>query len=575
MNSEPAARMPFLVLNALLLTGIAALLLIKFNLLSRLNINWDEFLFASKIYMFDRGELTRPLQTFHVHLFGWLKTVPGNGIDQIIAARETMFALRVIGCLCVFAIGRTLYGTTGALVAVLASMGFSYMMMHGESFRADPLISFCFIVAATLLIVWRERLWATLAAAVLMAVASMISIKTIFYGPTIAALLLITLIFSDQRSRAVRHALVFSITAAGVLALLFAWHSATLAADIAPALGTKLADTGEGMFSPPFPSMFQTTYRWDNAWWLLLMAGVVAALINCVRGDAEAKRTALNVLALTLPLTSVAFYRNSFPYYYICLVPAAAIALGYLAAIVTSLIPRRPALAATAIGIAMLIASMPTIRLIKHNSANAITPQRQLLEAVHAMFPEPVPYIDRCSMVVDYPKHGIFMSTLVAGIYREQATPVMQALVTRHQPVFLIENSAGLYLDRSADQLAASPYRLLPEDHEYLQQHYLPHWGPIRVAGQSLQLHAGQPKHITLPVAGPYTVEAEAPIHINDVAHAPGSVIQIRPGNYELRTEQPTTHVVLRYGGHLHRPTAPPPLRHHLFTGLGFRTELF
>lgn len=569
---ESHGQHAFLMLNGLLSIAILALLITKFRLISLLNINWDEFLFASKIYLFERGELTYPLQIFHVHLFGWLKHVPGTGIDQIIAARETMFGLRVLGCLCVFVIGRKLYGTTGALVAVLASLSFSYMVMHGESFRADPIISFCFIAAAMLLIVWPERLAATLAASLFMALGMLVSIKTVIYGPTIATLLVITFAFADRRSRALRNAALFTVAALATATLLYLWHRSTLAPTDAPALGAKLADTGTRMWTAPSPHFFRATFDWDRAWWLLLLIGVAVALHRSFQGEAASRRSALTVLALVMPIATLNFYRNAFPYYYICLVPAAAIALGYLASLLPKALPQRPLLVAAVIGTAVLFTGTRTVSLVELNGTDTLAPQRQVLDVVHTLFPEPVPYIDRCAMVVNYPKLGIFMSTLVAGIYRERGEPVMQSLVEQHQPPFLLENSPGLYLDISVDELSTSPYRLLPEDHRYLQTHYQRHWGPIRVAGRAVRLEAGQPQQLSLPVAGPYTLEAASPVQIDGSVHAPGAVISMTSGDHELRSEE-AIDLVLRYGDHLPRPPNKPPLHRDLFTGLRFRAR--
>src|SRR5262249_30472793 len=60
-------------------------LLFRYQLLFRLNINWDEFLFLSKIHDYRRGDLASPLQTFYVHFFAWLPLVPGNEVTQVIA----------------------------------------------------------------------------------------------------------------------------------------------------------------------------------------------------------------------------------------------------------------------------------------------------------------------------------------------------------------------------------------------------------------------------------------------------------------------------------------------------------
>ncbi|NRA97869.1 MAG: hypothetical protein HRU14_16860, partial [Planctomycetes bacterium] len=52
-----------LVLCVLFVLGI------KFDLDSKLNINWDEFNYLSKIFQNHRNELGLRLQTLHIHIF--------------------------------------------------------------------------------------------------------------------------------------------------------------------------------------------------------------------------------------------------------------------------------------------------------------------------------------------------------------------------------------------------------------------------------------------------------------------------------------------------------------------------
>lgn len=557
------------VLNGGLLLAILALLATKLQLLSTLNINWDEFLFASKIYAFERGELTSQLQSFHVHLFGWIRAAGNNGVDQIIAAREFMFGLRLLTCACIFLIGRRLFGTTGALVAVAASMAFSYVIMHGESFRADPLITSCFMVAASLLILFPARLLATVTAGVLMAVAAMISIKAAIYGPSIAILLLINWRTAEESRGAVLRASIGFCVASGIALLgLYLAHQASLGTAPAYELTDKLSDTGTRMWAPPPSGTFTLTYNWDRTWWMLTALGGLAAIGVMLK--APHRRTGLIVLAMMLPLATLSFYRNSFPYYYICLIPPASLAIGLLASLAPRVLPNRPALAAIIVGLAVLLAGTRTVRLIGLNNDDTVTPQRRVLAAVKRLFPEPVPYIDRCSMVVDYPKLGIFMSTLVSGVYRERGEPVMQSLVESRQPPFILENSPGLNLSLSVEQIAASPYRLLPEDHLYLQKHYLRYWGPIHLAGRQFESTDGQTHSFELPVAGPYSVIAENAIAIDGQTLEPGAVIDLEAGQHTLQGPAGGNRVILRYGRALPQPEGPP-LPRGMFTGLGFR----
>ena len=66
---------------------------------------------------------------------------------------------------------------------------------------------------------------------------------------------------------------------------------------------------------------------------------------------------------------------------------------------------------------------------IGHYAANLANQQRQqkeTLDLVHRLFPEAVPYIDRCSMVSTFPKVGFFMSSLGMRFYHERGEPIME-----------------------------------------------------------------------------------------------------------------------------------------------------
>ncbi|MCI0430022.1 MAG: hypothetical protein L0210_05700, partial [Rhodospirillales bacterium] len=107
-SARPGARQAKAIawMEAALALFIGLELLFKYQLLFRLNINWDEFFFLSKIYDYRRGELSGPLQTFYVHFFGWLPLVSGNEVTQIIAARGVMYAVGLGSCLLTYSIGR-------------------------------------------------------------------------------------------------------------------------------------------------------------------------------------------------------------------------------------------------------------------------------------------------------------------------------------------------------------------------------------------------------------------------------------------------------------------------------------
>ena len=65
----------------------------KFALIRLLNVNWDEFFFLSHVHDLARGELALVLQGSYTHLFSWLLLLPGDEMQQIVAARCVMVAL--------------------------------------------------------------------------------------------------------------------------------------------------------------------------------------------------------------------------------------------------------------------------------------------------------------------------------------------------------------------------------------------------------------------------------------------------------------------------------------------------
>src|SRR4051812_18833083 len=80
-NSRPDAGIWWIPLAA-----SAALVVLKLLLISRININWDEFLFLSHVHSLVRGDLGSVFQTAYTHLFTWLPAL-GDEMTEIIVAR--------------------------------------------------------------------------------------------------------------------------------------------------------------------------------------------------------------------------------------------------------------------------------------------------------------------------------------------------------------------------------------------------------------------------------------------------------------------------------------------------------
>jgi hypothetical protein len=556
-----------------LVAAVLVLLFLKYRLLPLLNINWDEFRFLSRIHEFDRGELGTAFQTFHVEFFRWLAGISGNEVDQVIAGRTVAFGLRLTSAFLIFLIGRRLLGVTGALFAVLASLGFSHLMRHGEAFRADPMIACLFLATAALLILRMSSASAVALSAVALATASLVSIKSALYLPTVGMIFAAHLI-APGRVLLVRRFGLFCVVGLVAYFGLQALHAAALPAtgiEAVPAATAQAARVGRSVLgATPFYDALADTLRLDRAFWLLLVAGAAIALTEALRGAGEARRHGVILLGFLLPLGALFFYRNTFAYFYVVIIPAAALLCGLVPARIEAWLARRPVLADSAVLALAIPLALTGWRCYTLLDADAIAPQRRVLEAVREVFPTPVPYIDRCSMVAAYPTVGPFMSTFVLSGYRERGAPIMPALVRERQPVFVLANVEGLDIAVPWEATERSPHRLLRDDFDYLKAHYVRHWGPLWVAGVELAVGTGGEAAFELPVAGLYTVETRGSVELDGKPVENDAALRLETGPHAMRSRDTPKVVRLRYGDHLPRPAAPPPVG-PLFLDLGFR----
>ena len=537
-----------------------AFLVVKFRLIPTLNVNWDEFLFLSRVHEFQRGDLGTAFQTFHVHLFGWLVALRDTEVDQVVAGRYAVYALRAASVVLVFLLASRLASPPAALVAVLGMLTFSFLLRHGEAFRADPLIAFLFLLAATLLVWNIESVTAVLIAGVAVALAMSISVKTAFFAPTLACLLGITWWNggtgeSGARQRRLRGAVVFAVTVVVSYAICYLAHAAATSAPPTEVV-QRAAASGGGMLGNAQAQVFTRTLRWDWPFWILCAAGAVIAVFDAVRSrDNPPRRVrALLLLSLLLPLLSLDLYRNTFPYFYATLVPPAALAVSYTIARVRDVTgPRWHALVVLPPAVALSLRGAQFVRAIGSDETEA---QRAVLTAVHTIFPEPVPYLDRCGMVASFPSANMFMSTYVTAAYRRVGVSLMPGIVATRQPRFLVANVLALELDKPWSMVSASGHRLLREDFEFLRNNFVHHWGPIWVPGKRVVLRRGADVPVTIVVAGAYTVESEAPVRIDGTSVAPDEVVELAAGTHRVAGSGTLT---LRSGARLRYPATPLP----------------
>ena len=546
---------------------LALLLLVQFVL--RFNINWDEFLFLSKVHHYLAGDLSTRLQSFYVHGFTWLTGVSENEADQIVTARLVMLILHSLTAFFLYRIAGRATDRPSALFATLAYLSMSYVFRGGSSFRADPIAIFFILAAFDLVVLRNTNAFRTAFAGVLFGIAGMVTIKTAIFFPSFIFILALPTFLKERRTEAARHLALGLGTAIWVFALFYWVHDLSLAN--APMSGSShvasigfaktLRDAG---FFPQFSTFLMSLLN-DFGFWAFILAGGILTLRRLTTTRETDRLMWFEISALAAPLGALLVYRNSFPYFYgFLMAPVAILVAVAWQALSLHCLKSRTGLAVSTIkllALAILLFNLiiqgtlgPRDKPLEH--------QRQVLGAIHRVFPESVPYFDRGSIVASFPQAGIFMSTWGMDSYREAGKRVFSRAIAEKGPPLLIADHPLLDLEHKVYPTGTHYGHLLfPEDRAALDSAYVHHWGPIYVAGTQVILEdPARPRTVTISVAGPYTLETEQPIMIDGKLVQPGENLTLDQGPHEIwsRHEAPLT-MTLRWGKDLYRPLEPAP----------------
>jgi hypothetical protein len=531
-------------LTGAILACLAAQALLAF----RQEANWDEFYYLSFVHDYQADRLTKALQTIHVHLFGWLPRVGVHELRQIGAGRLAMLACEGGTIALIYRLARLFATRDAALVAALAYATASTTLLHGASFRADPLAAFLTMAGLYLAFV-TQRAWL---AAPFIAVAALVTIKVALFAPAFAAAAMWRYAQAPDK-RAAMLDLGLAVLAALVMAgALYAGHQALLpAADLggAGALAgsawtTTLAEAGL------FPqARIAALNAAANPVHTALLAGGAFALWRRWRARAIAPATAAAIALLALPLASFAFYRNAFPYFLPFIFPPALV----LVALAADAVRDRgwPLL-----GLGAVLAGAAALVLVTR-PPDARNQQEAVVAAVHRIFPQPVAYIDRSSMIAGFPKQGIFMSTWGVTAYRRAGRPIFDRILAKHAPPLLLANGPGLHDAMNGTATARAEERLLAADAATLRGAYVRHWGPVWVAGTAVELRKGEVP-FTVAIPGRYRIESVGPVTINGRQYLPGSLVDLSRGAHRAASPSPQM-LTLCWAAARYRPKDPPP----------------
>jgi len=440
-----------------------------------------------------------------------------------------------------------LFDRQTALVTLIGFLSFSFVLRHATSFRIDLPIVALLMTVIWVVIVPERRKRIFVLAGVCLGLAGAISIKSVFYVPTIAIILLINWWRSGWLSSQFIKGLILGLTAITSFLILTYLHSQSLA-EADSALGfigyaSNAAILGYGLFPQKITLFLSMTQ--NPTYWLILLFGFLACTYDIIKGNNPAR--AWICLAALLPMISLVIYVHTYIYFYTYLLAAASLIFAYG----LSKIIKRYHLASFVIPLILMIGVVPVFVVSMKQTKNY---QEQVNDVVHEMFPEPVNYIDRTSQISSFPKQGLFMTVVQMDEYKARGIPVIASVFDKTAPEFLLANIESLDLDRiEADQPTR---RFMPEDEKLLKENFIHHWGPVYVPGKTVTATPAV-QNIEIKLPGIYSVEADRSVTIDGKTYAAMDTLVIKKGTISISAPT-TTSVTLRKGDNLYKPDFEP-----------------
>ncbi len=533
-----------------LVAGIALSLLVQAWLIFNHVFVPDEFHFLGQVHYYLRGSLDLPLQTLHVHLFAPLAALPGNEVDQLIAGRLAMLAFECISIVSLYFIARSWSGKGASLLAALAFATMPLTLVHGASFRTDPLALALIMTALALLARAPMRSPVAVAIGLLGAIAFLVTIKVIFFAPAFAGIAAWRVAKSSDPRREAKALAAIAATAAVAAVSLYLLHQSKLQVASVARSGEMLASAGSitifGAGFMPQSQVFLLAVATAPLQALMILDAMVALSMRLFASGSRERWQMVALLGCLAPLISLLFYRNTFPYFIPFITAPAFVAVAF---VIDERKWDRALLAIIAAGM-LISASLLLPRIALDDQFE----QRRTIDAVHRIFPQPVHFIDASSMIASFPREGFFMSGWGMAEYRKRP-PFFEARLRGRQIPLLLANGAAF--ERGLGIRGGRNDGLHPEDRQVLRENYIPHWGPVWVAGKQVRLGA-DPTQIEILVPGRYTVEG-ATVTLDGREYRPGDIVTLSRRTYRL-SGKPGREVTLRWGDHLARPSAPAPV---------------
>ena len=536
-------------LIVLLIASFAVIVLGVF----RQAVDGDEYIFMTGIHRAANGEPVGLLQTLYVHLFAWLPSVGQSEISQFQIGRLIYVVLWAGSLTLLYRLGRRLLDPIGALAGVVLFALCSYSIASAASFRIDGFILPILLSVALLLL--NPITGRVAAAGALSGLAVALTIKAVLWAPAFIGVLAVGLWDQQYRLRPIlAGALAGTVTFAGIM-LVHSRLISTHLADIPTTVVSGSSNAGRYMLLNGFFPQWQFLQRAvleNPGTWILIAIGLFLALTGL--RQPQSRRNSLILLLLALPILSVTFYKNAFPYAYLVLLPTTCLLAGQaVSKFMASGEQTKRIFVMGCLG----VAAMPMGSFAWEYRNDGQGRQKGMVTAVHELFPEPVPYIDMSGMIASFPRPRLNITWFGLDSYRRAGVPMLSNYIHRNKPPLLIVNTKVLQV-WDEEVLESLESRLLPADEETIRATYAHYWDQIHLAGRQWRdLAAGERLSFDIVVPGDHTLIASAPVIVDGDTYSPGSTVRLAKGSHRLQTT-----------------SAEPDLRILWGTGLTLRADL-
>lgn len=504
-------------------------------------INWDEFHHFTQITAFNAGELRQPLQTLLARLTAWADALPGDALEKLQALRLTMLACLMVAAASIYACAGRFAERRIALLCAALYLSAGFVLQHGASYRADAPAAA--LLMASLAIVLRTRLARPqlFLSAFLLAVAGLITIKSVLYAPVFAGAFYLHLREqADWRAAAVRST-AFGFATLACFTLLYFAHSATL--------GEQANTVAKGVVSSSSRKMFALgglpyyEYIPKAAFTAIPFALCIVAAPVMVWREKRLSGRQIALAGCWLPITVLGFYHNTAPYFYVFILAPVAVACAPVLAVIVQRVSIRFLVAFIAIGGTMTWAA---------EDRGIMAKQASLITASEEMLGEPVNYFDAAGFLPGHRKANHFMTPWANEGYRGGYYASHVAIMER-EPVPLV-----LAADKDFELLFAgepSP-EFLPEDASALRENFIQLWGIFWIAGR--EIAAGEERRTDVLVPGTYRIEGSS-LRIDGQSVPAGSTTTLARGPHSI-TNLSDRDARLVWGEHTRAPVEPPPI---------------